>query len=176
MTSLIAAQQLLLATTFLVLPITVWFTGAAAQRAAEAEVARQGHAPAVLDRHGIRFAERAWECGLALANGAVLAALGVLNLTGNETGRALTWIVQPLVLVGAGLVTTGQVFATRYTQAALARSADPAARALDARRVIAAASTGFPAWLRSLVVVRFVLTTAGSLLVIALLAADAYAG
>ncbi|TDD38224.1 hypothetical protein E1286_36530 [Nonomuraea terrae] len=174
MTGLIAALQLLLATTFLVLPVTVWFTGEAAQRAAEAEVARQGHAPGVLARHGIRFAERAWEFGLALAIGAVLATLGALNLAGDETGRLLSWVVTPLVLAGAGFVTTSQVFATRYTEAALAKSGDPAARALDARRVIAAASSGFPSWLRPLVVVRFVLTTAGSLLVIVLLAADAY--
>jgi len=165
-----AALQLLLAATFVVITVTVWFTGGAAQRAAEAEMARQGHSPELLARHGIRFAERGWELALALAIAAALVALGALNLAGNGTGRLSSWIAQPIVLVGAGLVTGGQVFAARFTEAALAKSGDAGAGSVDVRRVIAAASSGFPAWVRPLVVARFVLTTLGSLAVIALLA------
>ncbi|MBB6345473.1 hypothetical protein ACWGH8_08520 [Nonomuraea muscovyensis] len=171
--ALAATLQLLLAATFLVIPVTVWFTGGAAQRAAEEEVARQGHEPEILTRHGIRFAERTWEFALALAIAAVLIALAALNLAGNGSGRLLSWIVEPIVLLGVGFVTTSQVFATRYTEAALSKSDDAAARAVDARRVIAAASSGFPAWLRPLVLARFALTTLGSILVIVLLAAPA---
>ncbi|MFF5204887.1 hypothetical protein [Streptosporangium sp. NPDC000396] len=50
-------------------------------------------------------------------------------------------------------------------------------RKIDARAVIAAASSGFPSWLRPLVLVRFPLATLGSILVIILLmtpAAGAY--
>ncbi|GGT02487.1 hypothetical protein GCM10010156_70590 [Planobispora rosea] len=168
-----ATLQLLLAVTFLVIPVTVWFTGTAAQRAAEAEVARQGHSPDVLARHGIRFAERAWEFMLALTIAAILIVLAALNLTGSPSGRLLSWIAEPLILLGAGLITAGQVFATRYTQAAFKRSGDAATRAIDARLVIAAASSGFPAWLRPLVLARFALTVLGSLLVIILLAVPA---
>ncbi|GAA5042391.1 hypothetical protein HNP84_002171 [Thermocatellispora tengchongensis] len=79
----------------------------------------------------------------------------------------------------AGPPGAGQVFAGRYAEAVLAKSGDAAARAVDARRVIAAASGRFPAWLRPLVVARFGLATLGSLFVIILLAtpgAGAYFG
>ncbi|MEU4830166.1 hypothetical protein [Streptosporangium sp. NPDC023615] len=162
--------QLLLAATFVVIPVTAGITGARAQRAAEAEMARQGHPAALLARHGIRFEERPWEFALALGVAACLAIPAWLNLTASGTGRVLSWIAEPLVLLAVGSVTAGQVFATRYTRAALARSGDPAARDVDARAVIAAANTGFPSWLRPLVLARFALTTLGSLLVIVLLA------
>ncbi|WP_084955700.1 hypothetical protein [Thermoactinospora rubra] len=170
------ALQTLLAATFFVIPITAWITGGRAQRAAEAEVARQGHPAEVLARHGIRFEEEPWELALALAIGACLLVLASLNLAGSGTGRILSWIAEPLVLVVVGFVTAGQVFATRYTEAAFRKSGDLAVRDIDARAVIAAASTGFPAWLRPLVLVRFALATLGSLLVIVLLATPAAGG
>jgi hypothetical protein len=39
-----------------------------------------------------------------------LAALAVLNLAGNEVGRILSWILQPILLIGGGLVTFRQAF------------------------------------------------------------------
>ncbi|MGW8767372.1 hypothetical protein ACWGN5_33275 [Streptomyces sp. NPDC055815] len=168
--TLAATLQLLLAATFFVIPVTVWFRGAAAQEAAEAEIRRQGHAPEVLDRHGIAFREKPWEFALALAIGATLTVLGVLNLAGHPAGRTLSWIVEPLVLLGVGFITAGQVFATAYTRAAFARSTDPAVHTVDASALIAAARSGFPGWLRPLVLVRFALATLGSALVLVLLA------
>ncbi|GAA3139729.1 hypothetical protein GCM10010466_33530 [Planomonospora alba] len=162
--------QFLLAAAFLIIPITVWITGGAAQHAAETEVVRQGHPAAVLVRHGIRFKEERWEFALALGIAAVMATLAWLNLTAHRSGRILSWIIEPVVLLAAGTVTAGQVFAARYTQAAFARSDDPAVRDIDTHAVIAAASTEFPSWLRPLVLTRFALTTLGSLLVIILLA------
>ncbi|MEV4219139.1 hypothetical protein [Nonomuraea sp. NPDC049725] len=173
--ALAATLQLLLAATFVVIPVAVWRTGGRAQRAAEAEVARQGHAPDVLARHGIRFEERAPELALALGIAVVVTALAGLNLAG--TGRVLSWVLEPVIFLAVGFVTASQVFAVRYTEAAFARSADPAVREIDARAVIAAASGGFPSWLRPLVLVRFGLATLGSVLVIILLStssADAY--
>ncbi|MFI9204113.1 hypothetical protein [Streptomyces sp. NPDC053048] len=167
------ALQLLLAATFLVIPVTVWFTGGAAQRAAEAETARQGYPAEVLARHGIRFKERAWEFSLALSIAAILLTLAGLNLTASTTGRTLSWIVEPIVLLVVGFITAGQVFAARYTEAALKKSDDPAVRTIDARAVIAAASAQFPSWLRPLVLLRFPLATLGSALVIVLLATPA---
>src|SRR5947209_3974614 len=64
----------------------------------------------------------------------------------------------------------GQVFAARYTRAALARSDDPAVRTLDADAVLNAAVAELPPWVRPVVVLRFGLVTVGSPLVIVLLA------
>ncbi|MFE5588622.1 hypothetical protein, partial [Kitasatospora sp. NPDC056531] len=169
--------QLLLAATFVVIPIAVWRSGAAAQQAAEAEVVRQGHPAEILARHGIRFAEQPWEFLLALAIAACLSALAALNIAGNETGRVLSWIVEPLILLLVGSVIASQVFARRFTEAAFRKSSDAGARTIDVRAVLAAVGMGFPSWVRPLVLVRFPLATAGSLLVILLLstgAADTY--
>ncbi|MFD7630330.1 hypothetical protein ACFV7Q_30645 [Streptomyces sp. NPDC059851] len=168
-TALAATLQLLLAATFFVIPTVAWIRGGASQDAAEAEIDRQGHSPSVLAQHGIAFREKPWELTLALAIGATLTALGVLNLAGDPTGRLLSWIVEPLVLLGVGFITAGQVFATAYTRAAFARSADPALHAVDAAALIAAANVPFPTWLRPLVLTRFALATAGSALVLLLL-------
>ncbi|MDV5146804.1 hypothetical protein R1T08_22085 [Streptomyces sp. SBC-4] len=168
--TLAATLQLLLAATFFVIPVTVWFRGGAAQEAAEAEMRRQGHAPEVLARHGIAFREKRWEFAFALSIGTTLTALGLLNLAGSPTGRLLSWIAEPLVLLVVGFITAGQVFATAYTRAAFARSADPAVRTIDASALIAAANSAFPGWLRGLVLVRFPLATLGSALVLVLLA------
>ncbi|MEV0200953.1 hypothetical protein [Nonomuraea sp. NPDC050691] len=170
---LAAALQFALAATFLVLPVVVLVRGGAAQRAADTEMERQGLPPALLAEHGIRFAEKTGEFALAMAIAASLVALACLNLAGSGTGRVLSWIAEPLVLLAVGFVTGSQVFAERYTVAALARSAAPGARSVDARAVIAAASAAFPSWLRPVVVVRFGLATLGSLLVVVLLALPA---
>lgn len=168
-----ATLQLLLAVTFLVIPVAVWKTGGVAQRAAEAEVVRQGRPPEVLARHGIRFKEEVWEFALALGIAATPTVLGSLNLAGIGAGRVLSWILEPVVLVGVGLVTIGQVFAARYTEAMFSKSDDAAVRDLDGRAVIAAASARFPFWVRPLVLVRFSLATLGSFLVIVLLSTPA---
>lgn len=168
-TALAATLQLLLAATFFVIPVVAWFRGGASQDSAEAEIRRQGHSPAVLAQHGIAFREKPWEFALALTIGATLTVLGVLNLTENPSGRLLSWIIEPLVLVGVGFITTGQVFATAYTRAAFARSADPAVRTVDTPALMAAANAPFPAWLRPLVLTRFALATLGSAVVLLLL-------
>ncbi|MFK0258517.1 hypothetical protein [Streptomyces sp. NPDC090445] len=168
-TTLAAILQLLLAATFFVIPTIAWTRGGASQDAAEAEISRQGHSPSVLAQHGIAFREKPWELALALTIGVALTALGVLNLTGNPTGRLLSWIAEPVVLLGVGFITAGQVFATAYTRAAFARSADSALHTVDAAALIAAANTPFPAWLRPLVLTRFALATAGSAAVLLLL-------
>ncbi|MBL1075596.1 hypothetical protein JK358_14445 [Nocardia sp. 2] len=163
--------QALLAAAMFVISTTVWFTGRRAQQSADAEVARQGFAPEVLTRHGIRFKEEPWEFALALTIGAILTTLAVLNVTG--TARPASWIVEPLILVVVGFITLSQVLAVRYTEAVLRRSPDPQARDINARKVIEAARRGFPSVLRILVPVRFVLATAGSIAVLILLSVPA---
>jgi hypothetical protein len=165
-----AVLQLLLAATFVALPVAVARSGAAAQDAAEAEVARQRGPADTLAALGIRLTERPAEFLLAIAVAAILTTLGSLNLAGTDAGRLLSWIIEPLVLIAVGLVTAGQVFATRYTQAAFARSPDPAIRALDATAVMRAAMGAMPSWVRPVVVFRFALVIAGSPAILVLLA------
>lgn len=171
--------QFLLAATFVVIPIIARRHGDRAQVAAQREVARQGLPVAVLDEHHVRFAETSREMLFPLAIAALLTALAALDLAGLEAGRTLTWIMQPVVLIGGGFVTAAQVFATRYTQAVFQKSPDPRARTLDAHAMIDAAAAEFPAVLRPLQILRFALATLGSALVIAFLAtptAGAYFG
>jgi hypothetical protein len=106
-----------------------------------------------------------------------LATLASLNLAGNEVGRITSWVLQPIMLIVGGLVTAGQVFAVRYVTSAFMASDDPTVRGIDVKAFVDAAPDAFPAWLRYLVAARFVLATAGSLLIIVLLAtpsANAY--
>ncbi|MFC9996259.1 hypothetical protein [Nocardia sp. NPDC127526] len=172
-----AVLQLLLAATMIVIPVLVAATGRRAQQAAEAEVSRQGHNPDVLARHGIRFNEAVWEFAFAMGIAAGLAVMAALTLTG--TARPVVLIAEALVLLVVGFITASQVFAVRYTRAALDKSADPQARAIDATAVIAAASAGYSRWVRPLVLVRFPLATVGAVAAIVLLltpAATAYFG
>ena len=92
----------------------------------------------------------------------------MLNLGGEAAGRVITWIFQPLLLIIGGLVTFGQLIADRVIVKALVSEgvthANAAAVALAARRE-------FPGWLRPLILIRFLLTTLGSIAIIVLLIA-----
>jgi hypothetical protein len=77
-------------------------------------------------------------------------------------------VLHPVLLVVGGFVTAGQVFADRYVAAVLRRSEQT--RGIDARAVVSAARSRFPSWLRALLVARFALATAGSVVVIVALA------
>ncbi|WP_344887679.1 hypothetical protein [Nonomuraea antimicrobica] len=171
--------QFMLAATFLALALAVHTHGARAQRAAEAVVTGKGLAVDVLARHRIKFAESVAELMFPVSIAVVLAVLGVLGLAGAGAGRILSWIVAGILMTAGGLVTGSQVFAVRVVVAAFRKSSDPAVRALDGRAVAEAAERAFPGWLRPVIVIRFVLTTLGSLAVIVLLAtpgASAYFG
>jgi hypothetical protein len=162
--------QFLLAAAFLIQTTLAYRYGAKAQRAAEAEVVKQGAPATVLAQQQVNFEERGVEIVLPVAIAMVLAALASLNLAGNGTGRILSWIFQPIVLVAGGLVMSRQVFAVRYLEAAFSRSGDATLQRLNVRAFVDAALGAFPPWFRSLVATRLVLATVGSLLVIALLA------
>jgi hypothetical protein len=162
--------QFLLAATFLIVPVVAYRHGASAQRAAEAEVTRQGAPAGILARHKVRFEESAAETVLPFAIALCLATLASLNLAGSEAGRILSWIVQPILLVAGGVVTAGQVFPVRYIESAFRKSGDATLQRIDVRAFVDAARSAFPAWLRYVIAARFVLVTVGSLLVIVLLA------
>ena len=167
---LVSIVQFLLAATFLIVPIVAYRHGTAAQRAAEAQVESQGQDAELLSRHRIRFAESRAEMLLPFAIAVLMGTLAALNASDSGIGRILSLIVQPLLLLAGGLVTAGQVFVVRFTESALKKAGDTATQGLDVKAVIDAANTAFPAWLRPVIVVRFVLVTAGSALVVLLLA------
>jgi hypothetical protein len=169
--------QFLLAATFLIMAFVAYRYGTDAQRAAEAEVAKQGFPTGFLAQHRVRFEESGVEAVLPVAIAVCLATLASLNLAGSEVGRILTWIAQPILIVGGGIITTGQVFPVRYLESAFKKSGEAALQRIDVKAFVDAARGAFPAWLRYLVAARFVLTTVGSLFVIVLLAlpsANAY--
>ncbi|MFB4277439.1 hypothetical protein ACBJ59_19265 [Nonomuraea sp. MTCD27] len=168
-----ATLQFLLAATFLAVPLAVHTHGDRVQRAAEGVLARHGVPAEALAKHRIKFAESVLELMFPVSIAVVLLALGGLVLGGVSAGRILSWGAAGLLLTGGGLVTGSQVFARRVVVAVLRRSADPAVRGLDGGAVADAAARAFPAWLRPVILIRFALTTLGSLLVIVLLATPA---
>ena len=165
-----AVIQLLTAATFLIMPFLAYRYGDEAQRAAEKDAAAQGFRPELLEEHGVRFRERGAELLLPLGIALVLVVLAVLNLAGSDIGRIATFVFQPLLLIGGGFVTAGQVFAVRFVEAGFRKSGEPELQRIEVRSVADAAVRAFPLWFRPLVVTRFVLATAGSALVILLLA------
>lgn len=165
-----SALQLLLSATFLIIPATGRRRGPAAQRAAESEVAKQGFAPEMLARHRINFSASAGSVLAADAIGVALAALAVLNLTGDHSGRILSWIFQPILLLLGVVIMPGEVFTTRYIQAAFRESGDAALSGIDVAAFVDAAARAYPGWLRPVMIARLVTATAGSLLVVVLLA------
>ncbi|MFC9689100.1 hypothetical protein ACFTSF_11210 [Kribbella sp. NPDC056951] len=172
---IVAGVLVLLGLTFCVIPVAAYRYGDAAQRAAEADVRRQGAAVELLEQHRVQFSESGREMLFPFGIAAVLFVLAALDLAGIGVARVLTWILAGLLLTGGGFVTGAQLLADRYVAAAFRRSSDPAARGLDASAVVRAAGNEFPSWLRPLQFVRFVLATAGSIVVIVLLATSAVA-
>ncbi|NEA36605.1 hypothetical protein [Streptomyces sp. SID13031] len=155
--------------TFCLIPLVAYRHGDAAERAAEHEVARQGFPSEVLAQHRVQFKESGLETLFPFGIAAVLFIVAGLDLAGVGPARVASWVVAGILLVVGGFITAGQLFATRYIEAAFKRSKDPAVRNIDARAIIEVAGKVFPSWLRPVQIVRFVLTTVGSAVVIVLL-------
>jgi hypothetical protein len=168
---LASTLQLLLAATFFIISIVAFLYGDKAQQAAEKALLEQG---VTLDRnflikHGVKFSESRIELLLPLAIGILLTSLGILNLTGNSLGRTLSLIIEPIVFVIVGLVTSGQVFATQYIKQSFKRSKEAQLHKIKVEPFVNAALKAFPSWLRGLQIVRLLLATVGSLAVIVFL-------
>jgi hypothetical protein len=159
-----ATLQLLLAASFIVIAFIARAYGDRAQAAAEAETVRQGQPASVLAAHRVRFAETTKEMLFPLAIGVALAVVAAINLAGLDAGRIATWVLAPVLVLGGGFVTASQMFAGRYTAAALRKSTD-----LDGQAIVDAASRVYPAVARPLIIARFALTTVGTLAVVILL-------
>lgn len=156
-----AVLQLLTVVPFLIGVYVVLADGSDAERAAEAEVVRQGFPAGILAENGISFAGSE---GLAVVLVVILVALALLNLAGRRIGSILSWIFQPVLLVMGVVIIPGQLF----TEKLLARV--PAFARLDVHALVEAASGAMPGWLPYVNVAKLVLTTAGSVAVIVLLA------
>jgi hypothetical protein len=167
-----AVQHLLLALLFFVIPFVALIYGQHAQDAAERAVQAQGIVidGETLRRSGAQFAESRAEMMLPLGIGVVLLATAVLALVGGSSAVIVTLVVELLLLVVVGFVTYGQVFPTAFLRRAWATAKDERLRRIDIDRMMHAASSAFPAWLRPLVITRFGLATVGSAIVLILLA------
>lgn len=170
MTVVIASiLQYLLAAGFVVVPIYAYRYGTQAQRAAEADVTRQGYPATLLAKHKIKMTESAAEMVFPFAIALVFAVLATLNLAGNDIGRLLSWILQPIALVAIGLVCAAQVFTVPFIESTFRRSGDPELAGIDVKAFIGAAMKAFPTGARTIIIARFIMATAGSALVIILL-------
>jgi hypothetical protein len=165
----VSILQYLLAATFLIAAVVAVRHGTKAQRAAEENVVGQGFPATILAEHRVKFDESVADASFPIAISLCLATLATLNLAGIQAGQILSWIIQPLVMIGGGIVTAGQVWPARYIRAAFRKSGGPA-QDVDVNAFVDAAREAFPSWLRYLVATRFILVTAGSALAIILLA------
>lgn len=99
--------------------------------------------------------------------------LAVLNLAGNQCGRILSWVFQPLVVLGnvaIVAIVASQRAAAQVLESVFEPSGDATLGGIDVHRLLDAAGGAFPAWLPHLVNARNAVVTLGSLPVIVLLA------
>ncbi|TMR13718.1 hypothetical protein ETD86_30225 [Nonomuraea turkmeniaca] len=165
---LAATLQLLSALPFVLGTYVVLVHGAGAQAAAEAEVARQGVPPSVLAEHGISFGSNVADLPFAIAIVLILATLAVLNLNGRRVGRILSWTFHPILFVAGVVIVPGQVWVAPLLESMFA--SDPVLARVNVTALVDAAAQAMPGWLHYAAVVKLVLTTLGSVLVVVLLA------
>lgn len=142
---LASVLQFATALAFVAMALLAYRYGSDAQAAAEAEVARQGDPPHLLDRARVNVRESGAELALPLGIALALAVLGTLNLAGSGTARVATWTFQPPLLVAGGFVTAGQVFAVRFVRSAFLKSGDQDLKLMNVERFMEAATSEFPA-------------------------------
>jgi hypothetical protein len=161
-----AVVQVLTAVPFVLGAVVVAVDGARAQRAAEAEVVRQGLPAGVLARHGVSFGASPWDVPVAAGIALVLVALAVANLAGRRAAWILSYVAHPVLFVAGLLIVPGQVFTAWYLRRSFSQSTDPDLHRLDASALVAATQHVFPAWLLPVDVAKLALTTVGSLVVV----------
>lgn len=146
MTTLAAALQLLIALAFVTIPAIRHRFGAGAQAAAEAELDRQGVRASILAENKIRFDAGGHETVVPATVAVVMVIAAAFNLAGSSAGEVLTWIFQPLVLLGSFLILYSQVTAARSVEAAFAKKGDPELQRIDVKALLTASERGFPSW------------------------------
>ncbi|MEV6822647.1 hypothetical protein AB0M72_28275 [Nocardiopsis dassonvillei] len=163
----IALMQVLVALAFVSIPLVRHRHGATAMAGARAELSRQGVRPDVLDENGMRFDAGGHETAAPVSVAAVMVALAALHLFGSDWAQPLTWVLQPLVLVGNGVILYSQLTARRSVEAAFRRKGDPELARIDVAALLKAAEDGFPAWTWTLQNVRHAVVFGASVLALA---------
>lgn len=168
-----AILQLLIALAFLSIPLVRHRYGADAKAAAEAELRRQGVPVQVLADNKLSFDASGHETAVPATVALVMTALAVLNLTGNAWGETLSWVFQPIVLLGNLAILYSNLTAAKSVKAAFERKGDPMLQRIDVRALLKAAEDGFPTWVMPILQnIRHAVVMGGSILIlVALIAA-----
>ncbi|MCX5199565.1 hypothetical protein OOK31_37780 [Streptomyces sp. NBC_00249] len=162
MNALVALLHLLVATAFLSIPLVRHRFGAAATRAAEAELRGQGVRPGVLAENGMRFDAGGHETWAPVAIAATMAVAAGLNLSGSSWAATATWILQSAVLLVNCVILYSNLTAVPSVTAAFARKGDEELARIDVAALLKAAEEGFPAWVWILQNVRHVVVFGAS--------------
>jgi hypothetical protein len=162
-----AVLQLLIALAFVSIPLVRHRYGPSAKAAAEAELTRQGIPIRVMEENKLSFDASGHETIVPATVALVMALLAVLNLSGSQWGETLSWIFQPIVLLGNVLILYSQLTAAKSVRAAFARKGDPILRRIDVKSFLRAAENGFPTWVMPILQnIRHAVVMAGSALVL----------
>ncbi|GAA3567363.1 hypothetical protein GCM10022419_055160 [Nonomuraea rosea] len=165
-----AALQLLIALAFISIPLVRHRYGGGAKEAAEAELRRQGVPVTVLAENKLSFDASGHETAVPATVALVMTILAVLNLAGNAWGQTLSWVFQPIVLIGNFLILYSQLTAASSVRSAFERKGDPTLRRIDVPALLKAAESAFPAWVMPILQnIRHTVVIGGSVLVLAAL-------
>jgi hypothetical protein len=96
----VAALQLLIAASFLSVPIAGAVYGDDVRTAAKTEAARRGFPLTAVTASDLRFGGSRTTTVLLVVAALALVPLSLLNLHGRRVGRMLSWIVLPVAFVG----------------------------------------------------------------------------
>ncbi|MFD7258112.1 hypothetical protein [Streptomyces sp. NPDC059874] len=169
----VAALQILIALAFLSIPLVRSRYGARAQASVEAELGRQGVRTTVMAENGMRVDAGGHETWAPVGIAVALAVPAVLGFVESGSAETVSWIVQPLVLLVNCVILYSNLTAVPSVTAAFAKSGDPELARIDVKSMLGAAEQGFPRWVMPyLQNLRHVVVFAGSLAVLALLAAN----
>jgi hypothetical protein len=168
----ISIIQFLLAVTFFIVPFVALRYGDKAQEAAERYVSEQGVDSRLLSKNGFRVAESRIEILFPLAIAVVFTTLGLLNLLSHDLGKTASFVVHIIFFFAGGFITASQVFVIQFTENLLSKSSDHDLRRVDAKALIGEVNAIFPTWLRAIIVTRFILSTAGSVVIVLMLILD----
>jgi uncharacterized membrane protein len=110
-------QLMLLALTFIIIPIVAQRYGKRAQDAAEKAVARQGFERGLLLKNGMKMTESKVEMLLPLAFAVIYAVVAVMSMKFG-LNHMLLWIIEVFTFIVVGMVTAQQVFVTSFMKRA----------------------------------------------------------
>ncbi|WP_433758399.1 hypothetical protein [Nocardia sp. CA-135398] len=158
-----AVAQLLIALAFVSIPLVRHRYGAAAQAAADGELARQGVRPRVLAEDGMRFDAGGHETWAPVGIALVMTAMAVLNLAVNDWGRILSRVFQVLVLLGNIAILYSNLTAAKSVQAAFARKGDPELARIEVQSFLDVAEAAVTPYLQNL---RHAIVFGGSIVVL----------